>query len=95
MIKVKLIIFFSFKDSLDNGGEISVEVPDKANVKKVLMKVSEKFPEIEPKLLEESGELKRFIQIRLNQSNIERLEGLETRVKEGDELLILPKLGGG
>lgn len=95
MIRVELKIFFSFGNKLNNKNKITVEVPDSATVGKVLEKASEKFPDFEGEVFEEPGKIKRFIQLRLNQRSINQLDGLQTPLKEGDMIQILPKLGGG
>lgn len=95
MIEVEIKIFFSFKDGLDNEGRIVVEVPETATLNNAIDLLIERFPELEEKMFEKSGEFKRFIQIRLNQKRINRPGGLSAELHEGDEILILPKLGGG
>lgn len=95
MIEVDLKIYFSFRNRLDNKGKITVEVHDSATVGKVLDEFSEMFPDFEDEIFEEPGEIRRFIQIRLNQRSITQIDGLETKLSEGDEIQILPKLGGG
>lgn len=95
MIEVDLKIYFSFRNRLDNKGNIALEVPDTATVGKVLEVFIDKFPDFEDELFEEPGEIRRFIQIRVNQKSITGSDGLNTKLKEGDEIQILPKLGGG
>ncbi|MBS3791656.1 MAG: ubiquitin-like small modifier protein 1 [Candidatus Bipolaricaulota bacterium] len=95
MIEVSLKIYFSFRNRLDNKGKITLEVPDPATVGEVLDEFTEKFPDFEDEIFEEPGEIKRFIQIRVNQKNITGIDGLNTELNEGDEIQILPKLGGG
>lgn len=95
MINVKLKIYFSFKNKINNKGEIAIEVPDNATVGYVLDEVFEKFPDLKGEIYEKPGEVKRFIQVRLNQRSITRIDGLRTRLEEGDRIQILPKLGGG
>lgn len=95
MIDVEINIYFSFGNKLNNKGKITVEVPNSATVEKALDEVSEKFPDFEEEVFEEPGEIRRFIQIRLNQRSITRIDGLKTELNEGDEIQILPKLGGG
>ncbi|MFB6214815.1 MAG: ubiquitin-like small modifier protein 1 [Candidatus Bipolaricaulia bacterium] len=95
MIDVDLKIYFSFRNRLDNEGKVTVEVPDSATVGEVLDEFTDKFPDFEDEIFEEPGEIRRFIQIRLNQKSITGIDGLHTKLKEGDEVQILPKLGGG
>ena len=95
MIKVDLKVFFSFKNRIGDGGTFTLEVPDGSTLKKVLEEISARFPGFENQVLDQSGDVKRFIQIRINQRSINRFDGLTTKINNGDEILILPKLGGG
>lgn len=95
MIEVELDIYFSFGNRLNSKGKITVNVPDTATIEKVLDEFTERFPDFEDEIFEEPGEIRRFIQIKLNQRNINRLDGLGTVLNQGDEIQILPKLGGG
>lgn len=95
LIEVELKIYFSFRNRLNNKGRITFEVPDDATVGKALDVVSERFPGFKEELFEKPGEVRRFIQIRLNQRSITQKDGLRTRLSEGDKIQILPKLGGG
>jgi MoaD family protein len=95
MIDVKVKIFFSFKAGLDSKGAVEIKVPENTTVKSVIDQLVERFPELEEKMFEKPGKLKRFIQIRLNQKRINRPGGLSAELRQGDEILILPKLGGG
>ena len=47
------------------------------------------------RLVEESGELRRFINIYVNQEDVRFLSGRETALKEGDEVSIVPAIAGG
>ncbi len=47
------------------------------------------------KLLDNSGQPKRFLNIYLNGKNISFINNLESQLQEGDELTILPSVTGG
>ena len=53
------------------------------------------FPGLRDRLVEESGELRRFINIYVNQEDVRFLSGRETVLKDGDELSIVPAIAGG
>lgn len=96
LIEVDVEIYFSFKDKIPGGkGELSLRLPEGSRVLDALEKLIVQYPELDGEIFESSGKLRRFIQVRLNQQGVEHLSGLETEITGGDELLILPKLGGG
>lgn len=95
-MKVKIEIYFSFKEKIPGpDGEINLQLPAGSRVRAALDELTDLYPELEGEVFESPNRLRRFIQVRLNQKGVEHLSGLETEITEGDELLILPKLGGG
>jgi molybdopterin synthase sulfur carrier subunit len=53
------------------------------------------YPGMRDRLVEESGELRRFINIYVNQEDIRFLQGEKTALKQGDEVAIVPAIAGG
>jgi molybdopterin synthase subunit MoaD len=47
------------------------------------------------RLCDESGEVRRFVNIFVNDEDIRFLQGLDTELKEGDEVSIIPAIAGG
>ncbi|MBI2200535.1 MAG: cystathionine beta-synthase [Armatimonadetes bacterium] len=66
-----------------------------ANVRDVLSALERQFPGIKAELYETSGEVRSFINIFVNGTEIRQLQGLETRVKDADEVSIIPAMAGG
>ena len=52
-------------------------------------------PATESQLFAEDGDLNRYVNIYLNDEDVRVLDGLETRVSEGDTVVILPAMAGG
>ncbi|HXJ78091.1 MAG TPA: ubiquitin-like small modifier protein 1 [Candidatus Methylomirabilis sp.] len=53
------------------------------------------YPGLRNRLVEDSGELRRFINIYVNQEDIRFLQGEKTALKQGDEVSIVPAIAGG
>ena len=53
------------------------------------------FPGLKERLLDETGELRRFINIYVNQEDIRFLQAQKTTLKDGDEVSIVPAIAGG
>jgi molybdopterin synthase sulfur carrier subunit len=53
------------------------------------------YPGLKDRLLDESGELRRFINIYVNQEDIRFLQAKNTTLKDGDEVSIVPAIAGG
>ncbi|MFQ5897094.1 MAG: ubiquitin-like small modifier protein 1 [Candidatus Methylomirabilia bacterium] len=53
------------------------------------------FPGLRERLVGEGGELRRFINVYVNQEDIRFLQGKGTTLKDGDEVSIVPAIAGG
>lgn len=68
---------------------------DGSNVAELLENLEANYPGFMGQITGEGGELHRFVNIYLNDEDIRYLGALETPVKDGDVLSILPALAGG
>lgn len=53
------------------------------------------YPGLKERLCDEKGELRRFVNIYLNDEDIRFAKGKETPLKDGDEVSIIPAIAGG
>jgi len=65
-----------------------------ATVQAVLENLGQQFPGLAQRILE-NGQVRRFVNIYVNDEDIRYLDGLATAVKDGDELAIIPAVAGG
>ena len=68
---------------------------DGDTVSAVIEDLERQFPGLRDRLLDEGGELRRFINIYVNEEDIRFLEGAKTTLKAGDSLSIVPAIAGG
>ena len=61
----------------------------------VIDDLDRQFAGLRDRLLDESGELRRFINIYVNQEDIRFLQSKKTALKDGDEMSIVPAIAGG
>lgn len=66
-----------------------------ATVGEVLDSLETQFPGIRERLYDGEGRLRRFTNIFLNNEDIRFLQNVDTPVKDGDELSIVPQVAGG
>jgi molybdopterin converting factor small subunit len=52
-------------------------------------------PELKQHLFAEDGGLRAFVNVFVNDENARDLQGVETKIEEGDQLMILPSIAGG
>ncbi len=65
------------------------------SVGEAIQALEEAFPGVGEKILDQNGEVKRFINVFRNDDEIRALEGLATPVSEKDRISIVPAMAGG
>lgn len=65
------------------------------SIAEVLNDLKNQAAGIETRLFKGEGQLNRFVNIYLNDEDIRFMKNLETPVKEGDEISIVPAIAGG
>jgi molybdopterin synthase sulfur carrier subunit len=68
---------------------------DASSVTDLIEVLERQFPGFKDRLVEDDGELRRFINIYINQEDIRFLQGTATSLKQGDEVSIVPAIAGG
>jgi molybdopterin synthase sulfur carrier subunit len=61
----------------------------------VVNDLERQFPGLRERLVDEGGELRRFVNIYVNQEDVRFLGGKETGLQDGDEVAIVPAIAGG
>ncbi len=64
-------------------------------VDEMMQALEEKFPGMGGRLRDDKGELRRFINLYLNDEDIRFLQGKDTPLKDGDSVSIVPAIAGG
>ena len=57
--------------------------------------LDQQYPGLGARLTDESGNLRKFVNMYVNEEDIRFLEGKETEVKDGDTVSIVPAIAGG
>jgi sulfur-carrier protein len=76
------------------GGERSVAA-EGSTLRELINNVDKRHPGFAGQLLEVDGAQRRFVNIYVNDEDVRYLDGLDTRVEEGDVISILPAVAGG
>ena len=53
------------------------------------------FPGMRERLMDDGGDLRRFVNIYINGDDVRFMDGLATSLKDGDEVSIVPAVAGG
>jgi len=72
------------------------EVDAQGDTVKALVEDLEKnFPGIKERICDESGKIRRFVNVYVNGDDIRFLQNLDTSVTSGDDISIVPAIAGG
>ena len=65
------------------------------NLEDLFSVLDEKFPDLKPHLRDGAGQVRRFLNIYVNEEDIRFLGGPAYAFQEGDEVLLVPSIAGG
>ncbi|MBI1884072.1 MAG: MoaD/ThiS family protein [Chlamydiae bacterium] len=78
---------------LTNGqGEIPVNAK---NIAELIENLEKNYPGMKARLCDDSGNVRKFINIFINEEDIRFKQNMQTTVKEGDDVSIVPAIAGG
>lgn len=78
---------------LTNNEEL-IEI-NAATIGDAITELQSRFPGIGERLVDDKGEVRRFVNVYVNEEDIRFLKNRETPLKEGDEISIIPAIAGG
>ena len=65
------------------------------NLGELFSTLDTQFPELKPHLRDEAGEVRRFLNVYVNEEDIRFLGGSTYAFQDGDEVLLVPSIAGG
>ena len=65
------------------------------NLGELFSVLDQQFPDLKPHLRDEAGQMRRFLNIYVNEEDIRFLGGNEYAFRDGDEVLLVPSIAGG
>jgi molybdopterin converting factor small subunit len=66
-----------------------------ANLGELFTALDQQFPDLKPHLRDEAGEIRRFLNVYVNEEDIRFLGGNKYAFQDGDEVLLVPSIAGG
>jgi molybdopterin synthase sulfur carrier subunit len=65
------------------------------NIRSIVEDLEKNYPGIKERICDETGKVRRFVNVYVNGDDIRFLQNLETALKEGDNISIVPAIAGG
>lgn len=76
------------------GGQSKIKV-NAANIQQAFDQADAAYPGFSERILDQGGEIKRFINVFVNGVDVRQLKGRETPVGDSDEVAVIPAMAGG
>jgi len=89
---VKILISATLRSFVNRKAELALEG---TTLQEVLKALTDEYPDAEKALYDENRNLRPFVNIYVNEQNINSLNGLATEVTENDTILLMPVIVGG
>jgi len=91
-MSVRIRIPAPLRSVTDGEAELSVGAE---SVGQALTELESRYPAIRARLRDDEGTVRRFVNLYVNGEDVRFLQGLDTGVKAGDEVSIIPAVAGG
>lgn len=89
---VKVKIPTQLRSLTDGSGEVEA---NGARLSDLIADLESRHPGIKERLLDDGGQLRRFVNVYVDDEDVRFLQGLETEVGEGSRVSIIPAVAGG
>jgi molybdopterin converting factor small subunit len=76
----------------DGSPELTIVAP---SVRAALQEVERRHPTLYLSICDETGMVRRHVNLFVNTAHVRDLQGLDTALKSGDEIIVLPAVSGG
>jgi MoaD family protein len=80
------------RDCCEGAPELSLSA---SSVRVAFDQLAERYPALHRSICDETGAVRRHVNVFVNTSNVRDLEGLDTALAPGDVVMILPAVSGG
>ncbi|BBE24412.1 molybdopterin synthase sulfur carrier subunit [Arthrobacter sp. MN05-02] len=95
MAAVTVLIPTLLRPYVDGRSEVRLDVPETADVSALLDGLGAGRPLLDQRIRDETGALRRYVNIYVDGEDVRRLDGLGTAVPPGATVLIIQSVAGG
>ncbi len=64
-------------------------------ISEALTDLTNQYPTIKPHLFNDGGDLRPFVNLFVGEHNIKDLQGVDTPIKDGEKIMLIPSIAGG
>ena len=92
---VRVVLPRALMEFADGERKVEVEVPDAAVLGDVVTALAARYPALGRRIVDETGELRRFANVYIGQDECRRMQGLATPVPPEVDVSIIGSIAGG
>ena len=89
---VKVHVPSPLRKLTNNQAEVEIQA---GTVSEMVDNLDGAYPGIKEKLVDDAGQIRRYVNIYVNDEDIRFLNGSDTQLNEGDSISIVPAIAGG
>lgn len=94
-MQVTVVIPGALRRFVDGRSRVHVDVPTDATLGAVLAMLAEQCPALHRRIQDETGALRRHVNVFVGDTNVRDARLLDTGVPEGADVIVLPAVSGG
>jgi sulfur-carrier protein len=68
---------------------------DGSTIREIVDSLEAQFPGFKERMCDEHGELRRFVNVYVGEEDIRFMDGLDTKIPDGESVSIIPAVAGG
>lgn len=91
---MRIRVYATLRD-LIGAREITLDLDGETPIRQVLQRLTEAYPALGEKFWDAQGNPTGFVRVLVNGRLLEYLDGMDTLVKDTDEISLFPPVGGG
>lgn len=91
-MSIKVCVPTPLRSLTGNQAEVELEA---GTIAELVSRLESTYPGMGKKLLDEDGAIRRYINVYVNDEDIRFLQGMDTPLKDGDRISIVPAIAGG
>jgi sulfur-carrier protein len=95
VVRVVVLLPGVLREHAEGFDEIGVELPDGARAEDLVAHVSQRWPALGRRLREDTGALRRHVNLFVDGEDVRALQGVRTTLPDGAVVHVLPSVAGG
>jgi molybdopterin converting factor small subunit len=94
-VRVVVLLPGALREHAEGRDQVTVELPEGARVEDLVNDVSCRWPAVGRRLREDSGVLRRHVNLFVDGQDVRALNGIRTALQDGAVVHVLPSVAGG